>query len=356
MTNLPRGSARLSAIRVISSLTEWPTGLAALFQGDIVDALLLISSEAEELQTHSLKKDQIESSKYRNSHHSKRIASLNTLPFGKILKRSWKSETNEPLLPIVHNRPKHVERATTTGSSVLPPTERYRRNHSDGSDSSSVSHKSSYSNKSITSLISGNNYWVHGYLNRTTSDAVSDIHTEYSAEEVTFNFALDETVTVCFALANFCQANEVYAKRLLLNGLLNIMLVLSNSHNTEIGRQALRCISAMCPLLSLTSVQSDKALSSTKQKKIYKETLDALTHALGSRNSLIQREAVNGIAGLSPNSYLHEDILSGPFRVIIGLILDRNYCDRETRAAAEEVNSIFYIKHIDDNLFFSDSL
>lgn len=58
LTNLVRGNARLSALRVISLLSDWPTALHAMFLGDITEPLFLISSEAEELASQKAKKAQ----------------------------------------------------------------------------------------------------------------------------------------------------------------------------------------------------------------------------------------------------------------------------------------------------------
>ena len=46
-SHLGKGSGRLSCVRLISSLTEWPTTLKALYEGSVMDTLLVIIYEAE---------------------------------------------------------------------------------------------------------------------------------------------------------------------------------------------------------------------------------------------------------------------------------------------------------------------
>jgi hypothetical protein len=61
--------------------------------------------------------------------------------------------------------------------------------------------------------------------------------------ELSSEIALEETMVVCYALANLCQTAVKYAERVFDNGLLSIMLPLIKSRNFEVGRQALRCVS-----------------------------------------------------------------------------------------------------------------
>ena len=48
---LSRGLGRLATMRIIRALSEWPDALTALYEGNIVDVLMLISSEAGEHKT-----------------------------------------------------------------------------------------------------------------------------------------------------------------------------------------------------------------------------------------------------------------------------------------------------------------
>lgn len=154
-------------------------------------------------------------------------------------------------------------------------------------------------------------------------------------EIVTPEMEIEETMTVCYILGNFCERNLAYAERVFDNGLLSIMLPLVKSRNVEIGRQALRCVSATCAVIA--AAPTDRVGATRQQKsQLYKDTLVVLKNALLHSNSVMNKEAVTGIANLSPDPDLHNDIISGPFKNIVSLLIDRN-CEAETIAAAENV-------------------
>lgn len=319
MTSLPRGAVRLSALRVTTSLTEWPVGLVALFQNDIIEALLVVCKEAE--TAHNL---QARHERARKDRDAEREASFKR---GHSFFRGFKVDGQD--------RPKQHDRSYSMGSFAGTGPEKRRRQKSDNSECSSTSRVSSASQApSISSWVSG-----PGFLHRTHSDGVSALSdvpgSEWGVEESLANLSLEETLTVTFALANFCQAGEIYAQRLLINGLLPIMLGLAESSNLEVGRQALRCISAICP--AMASTPSEKLGSAKQLKAMYNDTLSSLSRALKSHSPLIQAEAVIGVAGLSTNIELHDAIIRGPLRSVISLVLDRIHGDRATRSAAEEV-------------------
>ncbi|KAJ1389091.1 hypothetical protein B484DRAFT_409440 [Ochromonadaceae sp. CCMP2298] len=56
-------------------------------------------------------------------------------------------------------------------------------------------------------------------------------------EEGISDESLEETLSVCYALANLCEANERYASRMFQSGLFSITLKLVRSSHIEISRQ-----------------------------------------------------------------------------------------------------------------------
>lgn len=54
----------------------------------------------------------------------------------------------------------------------------------------------------------------------------------------------------CYTLAHICSAKLTYALELFENGLMTIVLRSVKHEHVEVQRQAVRCISAMCPVLS----------------------------------------------------------------------------------------------------------
>ena len=61
---------------------------------------------------------------------------------------------------------------------------------------------------------------------------------------------LECTMRTCYALAHVCQDSVDSAIRLFDGGLMNAILRAVRCEHVEIQRQALRCVSAMCPVLS----------------------------------------------------------------------------------------------------------
>ena len=78
-------------------------------------------------------------------------------------------------------------------------------------------------------------------------------------------------------------------------------------------RQALRCMNAMVPIMTQLSGMADKQQPVGHviriKSSLFRESLKCFNLALKSRNILILREALTGVAGLSPKSQLHDDIL-----------------------------------------------
>lgn len=146
--------------------------------------------------------------------------------------------------------------------------------------------------------------------------------------------ALEETMTVCIALANFCGASPAYAEKLLGSGLMIVMLELVNSSHVTIAEYALRCVSSMCPIVA-TSPTERISIVSQRKSTLSVEILRVLTAALESQNSHMQRVAVEGLAKLCLNRDVHDLIMQDAFRMTVNLVLQ----DRESRNAVEEVRN-----------------
>ena len=103
---------------------------------------------------------------------------------------------------------------------------------------------------------------------------------------------VEETMTVCYALANVCAANRTYTARVHKNGLLGIMLPLledsdSGYFHVEICRQALRCIGSICEEIGASDA-SGSSDNMSPDSSSGAQVLAALTSALDSDNYLVQ--------------------------------------------------------------------
>lgn len=283
--------SRLSALRIVSILADWPSALEALFEGGVSDSLVIMASEAnEDIYCMGSDSDMTSPAAYSSFH------------------------------PIP--KPK-LEHGSSTGSS----TSRY------------------------------------AYM-----------------EEVDLE-ALEETMYSCLALANICHAKPYFATAMFEKGVLKIMLKIVRSPYEEVHRQALRCISAICAVVSayplatldtiLSSVESgestssdsfqlsidiagEKSSSSASDRKnklehsrrirsilqdhgpAFVETLKVLTQAVESPNNLVQEEALFGLACLAKDEQLRICIVEGPLKIIIRILVDPSI-DSLIRIRAEEV-------------------
>jgi hypothetical protein len=179
------------------------------------------------------------------------------------------------------------------------------------------------------------NHSNNSSFNKTKSiNSVSNpSHTENNTDKSDF---IEESMNVCFSLANFSAAGPLFASRLCNAGLLPIMLPLIKSSHFEISRQTVRCVAEMCNIIS-----SKEHVSTLNQKQktsqIY-ASLSALSEALRSPSLLVQREAVYGIANLAySGEQIIDAIVTGPLKEIVGIINDYNSSDQETRIAAQKV-------------------
>jgi hypothetical protein len=218
---------------------------------------------------------------------------------------------------------------------------------------------------------------------------------EEAEERVVTNESLEVLMRACYTLSHLCEAKLRYALELFENGLMTIMLRTVKHEHVEVQRQAVRCISSMCPVLSslipgrhpsivveklktqqglgkMMRTRSDSVneiraktakyvphdthhisdhYSTTDSRLIYLivvvcrlqinvmafvEALHALANALTSPSFLVQKEALIGISFLANDDHLRVGIVEGPLRVIINIIIDTNY-ENELRNLAEIV-------------------
>ena len=237
-----------------------------------------------------------------------------------------------------------------------------RRMGSDGSEISTYSYSSFQSNslfptRSALDPVKVPPLLMRGVSNSSgNSDSMSELYdfpTSASAFDKKMeknNLLLEETVSVCYTLANICQAQESFAIQLIEMGLLVTMtnlcyistntINIANAISVELRIQALRCISTTSYLLLKVDLNELLKGYKLKTKRFLNTILNALVSALKFQNANIQRESIKGIAGLALDENLHEAIMGDALQIIIKLILDRNYYDRDTRVSAENVSSM----------------
>lgn len=167
---------------------------------------------------------------------------------------------------------------------------------------------------------------------------------------------LEELMRVLYFISQVCEYSFQNAARLYDEGLMRVMLNLIKHYrtNAEVHRQALRSISAMCPVLSSITpgghpAQVIEKLTSAKENAemhmvqgsspnvarresaktrlefnllIFVEALRALAHALLSPSSLVQKEALRGISLLAVDDQLRVGIVEGPLKQVIRIFVD----------------------------------
>jgi hypothetical protein len=182
--------------------------------------------------------------------------------------------------------------------------------------------------------------------------------------------ALEELMRVLFFISQVCEHSFQNASRLYDEGLMRVMLNLIKHYrkNAEVHRQALRSISAMCPVLSsitpgghpaqviekLTSAKDSAEIHMVKGKKqnaarresaktrlefnllIFVEALRALAHSLLSPSSLVQKEALRGISLLAVDDQLRVGIVEGPLKQVIRIFVDPS-TEQDLKDLAEQV-------------------
>jgi len=179
-------------------------------------------------------------------------------------------------------------------------------------------------------------------------------------------YVLEETMRSCYTLAHLCHSKLSYALQCFESGLMTIMLRTLRHDHIEVQRQSIRCISGMCPVLSvltpgahpslmIASLKSESSninparsqsgsVTETRAiaKKLHGNVIDfvnalrALTDALSSPNMLIKMEALRGISHLAKDDHLRVGIVEGPLSLIIALLLDPQ-CETDLQQLAESV-------------------
>lgn len=168
---LPRGAGRLSTIRLISTLSESPETLAALYEGSIIDVLVLISSEADEIQHQKLGMG--------NKSNS-------------VSHEMFPSESLSNLLFIA--KPAVVER-NISGASTL----------------SAVSSSNNSHYRNMKSYTQGSS---------TPTPLIGNIDGSNDDDDKLSEIATEETLMVCYSLANLCQSKGEYALRMFHSGVM----------------------------------------------------------------------------------------------------------------------------------------
>ena len=213
-------------------------------------------------------------------------------------------------------------------------------------------------------LEDANERFEYDILDRVDRDAAHVVDT--SSVALSTQHVLEEAMRACYSLANICHAKLSYALQLFENGLMTIVLRTACNEHIEVRRQAIRCISGMCPVLSIltpgahpsrmiASLKSETTMPNATRsqsgsvtetramaKKLHGNVIDfvnalrALTHALSSPNVLIKQEALVGISHLAKDDHLRVGIIEGPLQLIISLLLDPQ-SESELKQLAESV-------------------
>lgn len=163
ITNQPRGTCRLAAVRVISMLVEWPEALDMLHSQRISDVLVKLSS----------------------------------LPPPHLSQMVIVAESHD------------IFEFEVLGKSSAPTR-----------------------------------------LERGTSRDSMKTESEADSIQTNSNQNLEVLMRACYTLAHICSSKLTYAFELFENGLMTIMLKSAKHDHIEVQRQAVRCISSMCPVLS----------------------------------------------------------------------------------------------------------
>lgn len=306
-SHLGKSHGRLSSVRVISSLTEWPDTLKALYEGSVMDSLLVIIYETEGA--------------------SQQVAN------GKSASNPFERDDNASSVAKggvsgIVGRPSGVERNTSGNSSIS------------GISSSCASaavkggvRSRSHSFQKLSSLGGLNENYDHTSNHFGTSSNADD-EDEYRHAEI----VQAETLGVCYALANLCTADSSYALRMFNSGLVTLMTKLVKNVHSEISKQALRCMHAMSKVVA-SQVEEPKTPNHArtgKYSELYR-SLETIMDTVQNNIVLIQIEAVRTIAQLALIGEDFQDkIVDECLRSIVSLLV-KPKSDRELRKAAEEV-------------------
>lgn len=368
---LPQGLPRLAALRTVGALTDWPLALAGMIDQGITTELVLICQERYTDSTLSHNGQAASIVTPRQAKRGSSFVSFFQGPSPRISGSTSASagsgSTSERTTANAYNS------TSSTPNYSTPRTMKMARSISSDSDQGCLEHEYSYSNgrhcstggdQSPVNCLISNSIINHSlcdnplYPNaggakkdhtgdpRLGGPSPSTLRRPSCGVEGAFSpeLMVEETMCICFALANAATYSNECAVQLFNMGLMSVMLRIATSTNLEIVRQALKCVGAMCLVRnSQTSLAltSDQRHNDTKLKQLrthtYGRALGALTDALSSPSSLVQLEAVRGIANIAGvDEQMCDQAVAKSLRTIISMLLDSS-CDRDTRNAAEDV-------------------
>lgn len=344
---------RLSCVRLISSLTEWPETLKALYDGSVMDTLLVIIYEAEDFDAAMIPLATSSTKSVTPQNASNKDIPSSGNHYHSTIDRDESSfsffSNSGRLMP---GKPSNVERNTSGNSTI--------------SGISSSVNSSIFHNR-----MTGTEYYNHGSNHNALGNSITE---EDSTSIATCNIRQnemlqEEMMCVCCALANLCCAQHVYAQRMFHSGLVTLMTRLVRNVHFETSRQALRCMHALAKAVvteedaqqmnatSKNNTPTESAGHSASQKQLmmnannansnssvmglkYAEllaSLDTIMVTLSSQSVLIQIEALKTIAQLALiNQEFQDKIVDECLRQIVTLLVFPK-SDRDLRNAIEEV-------------------
>ena len=368
---LPQGLARLAALRTVGALTDWPLALAGMIEQGITTELVQICQERYTDSTLSHNGQAASIVTPRQAKRGSSFVSFFQGPSPRISGSTSASagsgSTSERTTANAYNT------ASSTPNYSTPRNMKMARSISSDSDQGCLDSEYSYSNgrhcstggdQSPVNCLISNSIINHSLCDNPLHPTAGVTKKDYTGDsrlggpspsalrrpscgvEAAFSpeLMVEETMCICFALANAATYSNECAVQLFNMGLMSVMLRIATSTNLEIVRQALKCVGAMCLVRnSQTSlaVTSDQRHNDTKLKQLrthtYVRALGALTDALSSPSSLVQLEAVRGIANIAGvDEQMCDQAVAKSLRTIISMLLDSS-CDRDTRNAAEDV-------------------
>ena len=371
---LPQGQARLAVLRTVASLTDWPLVLEAMIEQGIITELVIISQTRS--RTHAATQSQTSSSTRVVHGDSPQIVTPRPSKRGVSFVSFFQG--GSPRGSIASATSTHSNSSTTSSDrpndrsnnnlSIQKPSSLNRQTSSDAEQMTDYDQYSSGRQCSISedqspiNDIINRSIIIHSSCEAKCSGGTNmnnlqgDLHTSSSSPHVPRRgsceaepvfgpeLVTEETMCLCFSLANAATSSRTCALALFNSGLMTIMLRLGTSPNLEIVRQALKCASAMCIVrVAQASLgqSSDQRLADLKAKQyqteMYSKALHVFTIALSNPSSLVQLEAVRGIANIAAvDEQMCDQAVAGSLRTIISMLLDAT-CDRDTRSASEDV-------------------
>lgn len=372
--SLSQSKARLAALRTIAALTDWPLSLNGMITKGIINDVVLISQERYGGKTSSSNISSAPTTATVTPRHTKRNNSFGYFFQGQSPRATGTpsaASERTPSSTYPHTQSASHSNITTPINSVKAM--KMSRSVSAESDQG-MDVDSSYSNgracsvggdrSPVSTMISSsiiNHSLCDSNINLAPAAVRKDskgdprlpvespnasVRRNSCAVEGVFSTELmtEETMCMCFSLANAASHSIDCAQDVFNMDLMNVMLRLADSSNLEIVRQALKCIGAMCLVRNTQTplaLTGDQRVTDTRTKQLRSQTyfraLAALTAALSSPSSLVQLEAVRGIANIAGvDEQLCDQAVAGSLRTIISMLLDAS-CDRDTRNAAEDV-------------------